>query len=201
MRAGLVSVAGLLFVGAGSTAIASEGGGGLGQALIQPQIGTVFWTLVTFIFMLVILRRYAWGPLLGALNARERTIEENLDQAQKEREDAEKLVQEHRELVAQARRERAEALAQGQRDAEKVGAEILADARRQREQVLKQTEEQVQAAINQARGEMRTITADLAIQAAEKLLAKNLDDATQRALVEAYLADLERTSGSSGLPS
>ena len=180
----------------------SEGGGGsIGSKLIQPEPGTIFWTLVTFILMLVILRRYAWGPILGALDAREKSIEESLEQARKEREDAEKLVQEHRDLIAQARRERAEALAQGQRDAEKVGAEILEEARRQREQVLKQTEEQVESAMGQARAEMRGITADLAIKAAEKLLTKNLDDATQRELVEAYLADLERTAGSSGLPS
>jgi F-type H+-transporting ATPase subunit b len=173
----------------------------LGQKLIEPHFGTIFWTLITFILMLVVLRKYAWGPLLGALDAREKSISDSLEHARNEREEAEKLVQEHRDLVSQARRERAEALAQGQRDAEKVGAEILEEARRQREQVLKQTQEQVESAMSQARAEMRGITVDLAIKAAEKLLTKNLDDATQRELVEAYLADLERTAGSSGLPS
>jgi F-type H+-transporting ATPase subunit b len=185
------------------TVMASEGGGsgGLGQALIQPQIGTIFWTLVTFVLMLLILRRYAWAPLLGAVEARELSIAESLAQASKEREDAQALVQEHRDLVAQARRERAEALSLGQRDAEKVKAEILEEARRQREQVLKQTEEQVAASLRQARDEMRGVTADLAIRAAEKLLSKNLDDATQRKLVESYLADLEQRTGGAGLPS
>jgi F-type H+-transporting ATPase subunit b len=189
-----------LVIASGSAVASSEGGGGLGQKLIEPHFGTIFWTLVTFILMLVVLRKYAWGPILGALDAREKTIAGDLDQARKERENAEALVQEHRDLVAQARRERAEALSQGQRDAEKVRAEILEEAKRQREQVLKQTEEQVESAMAQARAEMRGITADLAIKAAEKLLNKNLDDATQRELVEAYLTDLERT-GSSGLPS
>ena len=189
-----------LVLASGSAVASSEGGGGLGQKLIEPHFGTIFWTLITFILMLVVLRKYAWGPILGALDAREKSISDDLEQARNERENAEALVQEHRDLVAQARRERAEALAQGQRDAEKVGAEILEEARRQREQVLKQTEEQVESAIAQARAEMRGITADLAIKAAEKLLTKNLDDATQRELVEAYLTDLERT-GSSGLPS
>jgi len=202
MRARSASIAGLLLVVAGGTAVASEGGAAsLGQALIQPQIGTIFWTLVTFCLMLVILRRYAWGPLLGAVQAREKSIAESLEQARKEREDAQALVQEHRDLVAQARRERAEALSQGQRDAEKVKAEILDEARQQREQVLKQTEEQVEAALRQARDEMRGVTADLAIQAAGKLLARNLDDATQRQLVEGYLADLEQRTGGAGLSS
>jgi F-type H+-transporting ATPase subunit b len=191
----------LLLASGSAIASAEEGGGGMGSALIQPQIGTIFWTLITFILMLFILRRYAWGPLLGAVEAREKSIAESLAQARSEREDAERLVREHRELVAQARRERAEALAQGQRDAEKVGAEIMDEARRQREQVLRQTEEQIQSAMGQARDEMRALTADLAIQVAEKLLTKNLDDATQRELVEAYLTDLEKTAGSSGHPS
>ena len=190
-----------LALASGSAVASSGGASALGQKLIEPHFGTVFWTLITFILMLVVLRKYAWGPLLSALDAREKSISDSLEQARNEREEAEKLVQEHRDLVSQARRERAEALAEGQRDAEKVGAEILEEARRQREQVLKQTEEQVQSAMSQARAEMRGITADLAIQAAEKLLTKNLDDATQRELVEAYLADLERTAGSSGLPS
>ena len=187
---------------ASGAAVASSGdASSMGQKLIEPHFGTIFWTLITFILMLVVLRKYAWGPLLSALDAREKSISDSLEQARNEREEAETLVQEHRDLVSQARRERAEALALGQRDAEKVGAEILEEARRQREQVLKQTEEQVESAMTQARAEMRGITADLAIQAAEKLLTKNLDDATQRELVEAYLADLERTAGSSGLPS
>lgn len=190
-----------LALASGSAVASSGGASALGQKLIEPHFGTVFWTLITFILMLVVLRKYAWGPLLSALDAREKSISDSLEQARNEREEAEKLVQEHRDLVSQARRERAEALAEGQRDAEKVRAEILEEARRQREQVLKQTEEQVQSAMSQARAEMRGITADLAIQAAEKLLTKNLDDATQRELVEAYLADLERTAGSSGLPS
>jgi len=190
-----------LALASGSAVASSGGASALGQKLIEPHFGTVFWTLITFILMLVVLRKYAWGPLLSALDVREKSISDSLEQARNEREEAEKLVQEHRDLVLQARRERAEALAEGQRDAEKVGAEILEEARRQREQVLKQTEEQVQSAMSQARAEMRGITADLAIQAAEKLLTKNLDDATQRELVEAYLADLERTAGSSGLPS
>ena len=96
-----------LLAGACGSAWGSEGGGGLGEALIQPQIGTIFWTLVTFILMLAILGRYAWRPLLGAVEAREKSIEDTLGQARHEREEAEGLLEEHRELVAQARRERA----------------------------------------------------------------------------------------------
>jgi F-type H+-transporting ATPase subunit b len=148
----------------GTSALAASEGGG-GASLIEPQLGTIFWTTITFLVLVV---------LLG-------------------REQAEALLRQQRELLEQARRERSEALSAGQRDAEKLKAEILAEARGQREQLLKQTEAQVQAGMRQARAELRELAADLAIQAAGKLLERNLDAATQKRLVEDYLRDLERS--------
>ena len=189
----------LLVLGTATTVAASEGGGG---ALLQPEIGTIFWTLITFLIMVGILRRFAWNPLLGAIDAREKSIRDAIEQADRDREQAEGLVKEHRDLVTEARRERAEAVEQGKRDAERVKDEILAKARAERDHVLRQTEEQLEAGLRKARGELRTTAVDLAILAAEKLLTRNLDDATQRKLVEEHLAELERQAGgSTPLPS
>ena len=181
-------------------ALASEGGGG-GSSLIEPQIGTIFWTLVTFLAMLVLLGRFAWKPLLGALDAREASIRDSIDQAKKQREEAESLLQQQRELLAEAHRERAAALAEGRREADQLKAEMLEEARKQRDTLLRQTEEQMQAGLRQARGELRAVAADLAIQAAEKLLSRNLDDSAHRKLVEDYLADLENPEDSGTPPS
>jgi F-type H+-transporting ATPase subunit b len=181
---------------------ASEGGGGGGAALLTPQLGTIFWTFLTFITLVILLGRFAWKPLLGAIDAREQSIRDTFDQARTDREQAEALVAEQRELLAAARRERAEAVEQGKQDAEKVKAEIVDEARRQRDQVLKESQSQVDAGLRKAQSELRGSAVELAILAAEKLLAKNLDDAAQRRLVEEYLADLERQSGeSTSLPS
>ena len=138
-----------------------------------------------------------WKPLLAAVETRERTIRDAQDAARKDREEAGAMLAEQRELVTQARRERAEALAAGQRDAERLKAEILDEARRQQDDLLKQTDAQIQAGLRQARAELRATTAEVAIAVAEKLLAKSLDDATQRRLVEEHLADLERTRSGS----
>jgi len=174
----------------------SEGGAG-GAALLTPQIGTIFWTFVTFIALVILLRRFAWKPLLGAIDAREQSIRDSFDEAQKNRDEAESLVGEHRELLAAARRERAEAVEQGKRDAEKVKSEILDEAKAQRARVLEETQGQIDAGLRRAHSELRATAVDLAIQAAEKLLSRNLDDATQRRLVEEHLAELERNSGDS----
>jgi F-type H+-transporting ATPase subunit b len=176
----------------GTSALAASEGGG-GASLIEPQLGTIFWTTITFLVLVVLLGRFAWKPLLGALEQREKSIQATIDGARTDREQAEALLRQQRELLEQARRERSEALSAGQRDAEKLKAEILAEARGQREQLLKQTEAQVQAGMRQARAELRELAADLAIQAAGKLLERNLDAATQKRLVEDYLRDLERS--------
>lgn len=199
IRRTVVAVVALLVPLAAAAEVEAEAPSG--NLLITPQFGLVFWTAITFGILLVLLRLVAWKPLIGAMEVRERGIREALEQARKDREDTAALMKEHRELVAQARRERAEVLAQGQRDAEVVKAEILAQAKHQREELLKQAEGQIEASLRQARAELRAATADMVIAATEKLLARNLDDATQRKLVEDHLADLEHSRAGSAVSS
>lgn len=179
----------------------AEGGGGGGSALITPQFGLIFWTVITFLALLFLLSKFAWGPILKAMNAREAGIKGDLDTARREREEAQRILEEQRALLNQARKERADAVEEGRRDAERLKADILDDARKQREQLVQQAQVQIDAGLRQARSELKGEAADLAIRAAGKLLGKNLDDATQRRLVEDYLADLERLgSGSDAQP-
>ena len=79
----------MVVVGAIATTAASEGGG---SSLIEPQLGTIFWTLVTFIVLAFVLGRFAWKPLIGALDEREQGIRSSIDQARTDREEAEKLL-------------------------------------------------------------------------------------------------------------
>jgi len=184
-----------------SPVLSAEGGEAAagGNALVTPQIGLFFWTLVTFLILLFGLRKFAWGPILAAMKGREEGIRSDLARAAKERDEAQRLVAEHRALIDQARRERAAAVEAGRQDAERLKSDILEEARKQREQLAKQAESQIDASLRQARAELKGVAEDLALRAAAKLLAKNLDDATQRRLVEEYISDLERM-GSAGRP-
>jgi F-type H+-transporting ATPase subunit b len=197
MRRSVLPLAALML--ASASAHAAEGGNS-SSLLIQPQFGTIFWTVVTFLILSFLLGRFAWKPLLGAVEARESGIREAIQGAQREREEAQRILEEQRAMLTLARKERAEAVEAGRRDAERLKSEILDEARRQREQLLKQAEAQVAAGLRQARAELKGEAADLAIQAAGKLMGRNLDDATQRRLVEDYLADLERLGSSSKTP-
>jgi len=192
-----VVTAGAVALALASEAYASEGGGG-GNLLIQPQFGTIFWTLVTFLILMFLLAKFAWKPLLSAVDSREKGIRDSLDTARQQRDESQRILEEHKALLNQARRERAEAVEAGRRDAERVKGEILEEARRQREQLVAQTEAQLAASLRQARVELKGEVASLAIQAAGKLLAKNLDEPTQRRLVEDYIADLERMGSTPG---
>jgi len=199
MRGARLTIGGLL--PAAGLPVAAAEGGGLAEQLITPHIGTFVWTALTFLIMLFLLRKYAWSPLLGALGAREKGIQDSLEQSRRQRQEAQDLLEQQRELLAEAHRQRAQAVEEGRRDADKLKTEIVEEAKSQRERLLKQTQEQVEAGLRQARGEFRGVAAELAIRAAEKLLARNLDDETQRKLVEEYLVDLEKSGGSVGRPS
>ena len=84
MIARLFTLGALLFL---SLPAMASGEGGGGAALLQPKYGTIFWTALTFLVMLFILGRYAWGPLLGVLDERSKTIQDSLDHAAREREE------------------------------------------------------------------------------------------------------------------
>jgi F-type H+-transporting ATPase subunit b len=199
MRRVTAALPGVLLALLPAAALAAEEGGEApgGSALITPSPGLFIWTVITFAILLLLLWKTAWKPLLQAVETRERGIRDTQDAAKKDREQAAAMLAEQRELVNQARRERAEALATGQRDAERLKAEILDEGRRQKEELLKQADAQIQAGLRQARTELRATTAEAAIAVAEKLLGKNLDDASQRRLVEEHLADLERSRSGS----
>lgn len=202
MPARRILAAAVVAMGQAPSVLAAEGHGGGGNSLITPQFGLIFWTTLTFLLLLLLLRRFAWKPILGALETRERQIREDIEQARRGREESEKILEENRTVLVQARRERAEAVEAGRKDAERLKADILEEARRQRESLLAQTQQQIQSELRSARAELRKEAADLAIAAAARVLARNLDDASQRKIVEDYLADLEKLPpGSASLPS
>lgn len=190
-----------MLAGMGTAWAAEAGHEGGGSMLITPQPGTIIWTIVTFVLLLIGLRLVAWKPLLGALEAREKQIRGDIEQARSDREQAQKALEENKAILAQARRERAEAVEAGRQDAERLKAEILEQARKQGEAKIAEAKSQIEAELRQARSDLRRTAADLAIQAAGRLLSKNLDDATQRRLVEDYLTDLDRLPPGSASPS
>ncbi len=158
--------------------------------LVIPEPGTILWTIITFAILAFLLGRFAWKPLLTMLQERERTIREALDQARKLRVDSEEALRRNQEALAQARRETAALIEQGKREAEAMRAEILTQARGEAHDLVEAGKRQVQFEQKQAMETLRRYVADLAIQAAERLIARSLDDTKQRELVDDYVRGL-----------
>lgn len=162
----------------------------MGSRLITPDTGTIIWTVITFLILLALLAKFAWRPLLQILEERERTIRDSLEGAERARVEAHESLRQNQELVAGARRETAAIIEQGKREAESLRGEILAQARREAQDLVEQGKRQVQFEQKQAMEQLRRQVADLAIQAAERLIARSLDEDKQRELVDDYVNSL-----------
>ncbi|HEU4400757.1 MAG TPA: F0F1 ATP synthase subunit B [Candidatus Polarisedimenticolia bacterium] len=162
----------------------------MGARLITPDFGTIFWTVVTFVILAFLLGKFAWKPLLQLLEERERTIREALEGARAARAETEETLRKGQEVLAGARRDTAAIIEQGKREAESLRGEILAQARKEAQELVEQGKAQVRYEQKQVMEQLRGQVADLAIQAAERLISRSLDDKTQRELVDEYVKSL-----------
>jgi len=159
--------------------------------LLSINPGLIIWTIATFLALLVILRLVAWKPLLAMLEEREKTIRDSLEQAKQAREEAEKLMAQHREMIGKARHEMAAIIEKAQRDAEQRRADILARAHREAEDKARQFSEDLERQKRTAIREVKEQSVDLVVAAASRLIQGSLDDEKHRKLVRGYLDDLE----------
>jgi F-type H+-transporting ATPase subunit b len=158
--------------------------------------GLTLWTGITFVILLLVLRRFAWGPIVSTLNERERTIREAIESAKRERAQAEKLLAEQKDGLARAQREAAEIARKNQQEVEALRLELTAKARKEAEELLADARRQISEEVVRARSELKAEVVDLAIDAAGRLVKATLDEKGQRALVQEFLAQLpaERVS-------
>src|SRR3989440_531622 len=160
--------------------------------------GLIFWTLVVFGILLALLWKLGWPALLKAVEERERRIQQQLEEAERARAEAARLLEEHKRLVAAARAEAQELIAQARTVAEKERAALLAQAREQYEQLLDRARKDIESEKEKAILELRREAVDLSIAAASKLIEANLDSDANRRLVTEYLASLEAGGGGGG---
>jgi F-type H+-transporting ATPase subunit b len=159
--------------------------------LLTPNVGLAVWTILTFVVVLLVLRRYAWKPILGAMEARERGIRKLLDDAERAREEADALLEQYRKQLAEARAEGQRILAEGKSAAERVREEMLARAKKEAEGVVQRAGTEIDLERQKALAEIREQAVDLAISAAGKVIEEDVDDERHRRIVEDYLREIE----------
>jgi F-type H+-transporting ATPase subunit b len=152
--------------------------------------GLTLWTGITFLALLVVLGRFAWGPIVKMLAERERTIRDAIESAKRERAEAERLLAAQKDSLVKAQREAAELAKRNQQEVEALRQELTARARKEADELVAAARRQIVEEIDKAKRELKDQVADLAIDAAGRLVQANLDDKAQRALVEEYIAQL-----------
>lgn len=158
--------------------------------LLDPHVGTIVWTLVTFLVVLVVLRATVWRPLLDALDEREKRISDALDEAERARKEAATLVDEHQQKLQAADTEAREIVRLSREAAERVEQEIVSKAREEAQRTTEQARRAIESEKQAAIAELRRETADLAVKAAGALIEANLDDERNRKLVEDLIAGI-----------
>ncbi len=171
-------------------AVVLQEAGGESFPLFSLNTGVVIWTLIIFLGLVLVLGKYAWKPILGALEARERRIQEILDAAARDRAEAEKALEEHRRQLTDARQQAQQLMAEGRQGAERLRQEMLETARHQQEDLLARARDDIRREQEAAVQELRREAVDLSLAAASKLVEKRLDSAEDRRLVQDYLGRL-----------
>jgi F-type H+-transporting ATPase subunit b len=158
--------------------------------LLDPHLGTIIWTIVTFIVVLVVLKSTVWKPLLSALDEREQRIKDALEGAETARRDAEAVLQEHRQKLEGAEDESRDILRQAREAAEKHQQNSTAQAKADAQQIVEQARKSIEAEKNAALEQLRREVADLAVEAASRIIDANLDDEKNRKLVDELITSI-----------
>jgi len=158
--------------------------------LITPDVGLLFWTLVSFIILYLILRKFAWGPILGAVKEREESIKAALDAADNAKKEMENLKADNEKILNQAKTEREAML----KEAREMKSKLISDAENEAKVKAKSMVEAAKTAIqnekNSAMNELKNTVVDLSVGIAEKLISEELADKDkQLKMIEEILDD------------
>jgi F-type H+-transporting ATPase subunit b len=163
----------------------------MNNPLVQVDPGLFIWTIVTFLVLLTLLAKFAWGPLLQALAAREETIRKSLDDAEKARTELERLNQQSEAIIRQSRVEAESIVAASRADAERLRGELREKARAEADGIVKNAERQIQLETDRALQQIRHEAVDLSVMIASKLLQRNLTKEDNERLIEEALKQVE----------
>jgi F-type H+-transporting ATPase subunit b len=163
--------------------------------LLSADPGLIVWTIVTFLLLLGILWKFAWNPILGALDARELAIQKTIDDAERLQAEAEAVLQEHQKRMAEARAEGNRILDEARQAGDHMKKDILEKARVESEKVLERAHRQLELETEQAIQTIRAQAADLALRAAEKVIERSLTDADHRRFADEAIAELAERRG------
>jgi F-type H+-transporting ATPase subunit b len=159
--------------------------------LIQVTPGLMIWTIVCFLVVLFVLKKYAFGPIQQMIDARRERIEQAIDEADNARDEARRLLEEHRKLIGQAKTDAEEILAESRRVADAQRERVREETEEDRQRRLEETRRQIEQATAQSLAQIRDEVGKLSLLAAEKITRKTLTDGDQQRLIDEALAEID----------
>ncbi|MBA4304364.1 MAG: ATP synthase F0 subunit B [Sphingobacteriaceae bacterium] len=160
--------------------------------LITPEIGLIFWTGITFLILLFLLRKFAWKPILGAVEERDNKINAALNAAEEARKEIANLAAENEKLLNEARAEKDRIIADAKKTRETMISEAKAIADSEAKRMIETARASIENEKNAALTEVKNLVAGLSIDIAEKLLRKQFENnAEQQAFVKKHIEDIK----------
>ncbi len=175
-------------------AAASGGKDEGGSFLVSPGLGLMIWTLALFGVTLWVLAKFAFPRISEALEKRANAIAENIDESERQREQAEKLLEEYRERLKEAREQADDITARARKASETAIAEATADGKTKREELVAAARRDIEAETRRSLEQIRKEVADLTVIATEKVTRKSLTPEDQKRLVEDALGEVDFTA-------
>jgi F-type H+-transporting ATPase subunit b len=164
--------------------------------LFAGDIGNAVWTLLIFLVVILVLGKFAWGPLLSTLQEREKFIRDSLEQARADREAAEARLEEYGARLDRARAEATAIVDEGRRNAEVVRLRVEDEAREETGRMVERAKREIEIAKQTAVKDLFAMSATLATRAASKIVGKELQPQDHERLVAESIEELERLESS-----
>ena len=165
------------------------------DSLFSIDFGLAFWNVLTFLTLLLVLGVFGWRPMMAALAAREKGIQDNIDDARRQRDEAEALLAEYREQLAEGRRQAQAMVAEGREAADALRKELEAKAREETRTMLANARREIVREREAAVEAVRRESVDVALAVASRLLSERLDSQRDRQLAMDYIDDLSDSEG------
>jgi F-type H+-transporting ATPase subunit b len=165
---------------------APRGGGNI----LSPNGGLMIWTLVIFLILMVVLSKFAFRPITAAVEARERSLEQEIEQAKRDRAEAANLLAQQRQLLEHASGDAQRLIGEARTAGDRVRQQLIEQTQAQQQEMLERARKEIDDERQRAIADLRREAVDLAILGAGKVIEKNLDDQSNRRLVEQFLTTL-----------
>lgn len=164
------------------------------EKLLQPDFGLMFWTLVTFILLLLVLKKAAWKPILDGLSKREGKIRTDIERAEAAQKEAEALRQKYESQLADAQKTIQDLVTQARADGERTRAQLTTAAKEEAEKILEKGRKDLTAETDRLKDELRKEVAQISLNMTEKILEHSVDSKVRENVLNNSIDKLKAAS-------